>query len=464
MVHHSMLNLLTTGTVRFHNEPNHPVISRILPAIHEYDEDDLMKDDEGILEDVKEGRKQVKVGHATIIMGMFAKCFNQKVMMASMFAVGAMAQDSEPFSHSLAPGPAMATSTVPNYGTYFEVYLMIFLIVVGALYFERFAQYGMDQVKNKIFTMFRRTQVKVETVDDGNGPMPMEVEDMADLQKNLNRRKRQIDDLSYECSEKKQEAERWENVASEYAAKLRGLREELEHEQARTFHYKDKLDLAEKNRDDAILDRNEWEKKYKEVKENLTEQETEILELRDKINWQKDVIADSGRNTAHHKNQLNIEIATNAAEVHRLKDLLKAHKEEITKLKAALEVQGTEVPGVYRPAKANKASNLFEAAAPRPSQLGQAAPSNSQVNTSPEQLAAVIDKQSFELVEMKKKLNAAEEHVLSLRREIQAVKTPDVVAATKAGQCFHKHDCNHLRQGREPRNFIDLKKCKDCFP
>ena len=90
MVHHSMLNLLNTGTVRFHNEPNHPVISRILPAIHEYDEDDLMKDDEGILEDVKEGRKQVKVGHATIIMGMFAKCFNQKVMMASMFAVGAI--------------------------------------------------------------------------------------------------------------------------------------------------------------------------------------------------------------------------------------------------------------------------------------------------------------------------------------------------------------------------------------
>ena len=34
MVHDSMLNLLTTGTVRFHNEPNHPVTSRTLPAVH----------------------------------------------------------------------------------------------------------------------------------------------------------------------------------------------------------------------------------------------------------------------------------------------------------------------------------------------------------------------------------------------------------------------------------------------
>ena len=74
-----------------------------------------------------------------------------------------------------------------------------------------------------------------------------------------------------------------------------------------------------------------------------------------------------------------------------------------------------------------------------------AAPSGSPVSTSPKQLSAVIDKQSFKLVELKKKLKASEEHVLSLRREIQAVKASGVVAATKAGQCFQKHDCNILQ-------------------
>ena len=48
-------------------------------------------------------------------------------------------------------------------------------------------------------------------------------------------------------------------------------------------------------------------------------------------------------------------------------------------------------------------------------------------STSPEKLMAIIDKQSFEMVEMKKKLAAAEEHVASLRREMQQVRTPETV-------------------------------------
>lgn len=135
MIRNSMLSLLTTGTVRFFNEPNHSVTSRVLPAVHEYDEHDLMKDDDEILDEVKHGNKQVKVGHAAILIGMLTQTFSKKIMAASMFAVGRMAQAPhvEPFTYDLAPA---MTSSVPSYGTYFGVYVAIFVIVVIALCFE----------------------------------------------------------------------------------------------------------------------------------------------------------------------------------------------------------------------------------------------------------------------------------------------------------------------------------------
>lgn len=215
MVHDSMLKLLTTGTVRFHNEPNHPVTSRTLPAVHEYDEHDLMKDDD---EEVKAGKKQVKVGHASILLGMFPSTFSQKIMVASMFAVGTMAQapHGEPFTYDLAP--AMTSSSVPNYTTSFGVYLMIFVVVVMALCFEGCARDFVDYIKNRFYgILFLKTKVKIE-LPDYDGPQPMDVDEAAELRRTANHRKRLYDEASEELADKKKEAQSWEQCASDYAA------------------------------------------------------------------------------------------------------------------------------------------------------------------------------------------------------------------------------------------------------
>ena len=146
------------------------------------------------------------------------------------------------------------------------------------------------------------------------------------------------------------------------------------------------------------------------------------------------------------------------AEINKYKEMVRLQKAEIEKLKSG------EAPETVRPSRSNKASALGllgEPVEPGPSGAYSA---GGPVATPPEKLAAVIDKQSIEMVELKKKLAAAEEHVASLRREMQRVKTPDVVLATKAGQCFHTHGCNHLLCGREQRAFVELRKCKDCLP
>ena len=68
MVHHSMLYLLTTGMVQFENQEDHPVTARVLPALSNYDEHDIVKSDQEIVEMVKE--KEVKICHSTMLLGM----------------------------------------------------------------------------------------------------------------------------------------------------------------------------------------------------------------------------------------------------------------------------------------------------------------------------------------------------------------------------------------------------------
>ena len=72
LVHKSLLQLMTSGTVSFFNVPNHPVLSRVLPALQEYDEHDIIKTDDEILEKVKNDHSMIKVSHSSILLGMIA--------------------------------------------------------------------------------------------------------------------------------------------------------------------------------------------------------------------------------------------------------------------------------------------------------------------------------------------------------------------------------------------------------
>ena len=224
-------------------------------------------------------------------------------------------------------------------------------------------------------------------------------------------------------------------------------------------HLQQRLDLSEKNRDAASADRDEWELKSDHYKKKADTYAAQIEDLETTLRGYKRA-NDSANDAAnyykdqvnHHLADLNSQVETNHRQSEADKAEIEELKTEIEKLKAenmALKQAQSEKPSG---SKGNKTPGIFDNHPKRPS------------STSPEKLMAIIDKQSFEMVEMKKKLAAAEEHVASLRREMQQVRTPETVVATKAGQCFHAHGCNHLLHGREQRAYVEFRKCKDGLP
>jgi hypothetical protein len=128
MVHHSMLYLLTTGMVQFANQEDHPVTARILPALENYDEHDIVKTDEETIELTK--GKDCKVCHSTMLLGMLApkKVLTQTVLAATMLQVtsaAAMENDAESNENK----------------TYAGVYVMIFFTVIIAINLEKMMSY-----------------------------------------------------------------------------------------------------------------------------------------------------------------------------------------------------------------------------------------------------------------------------------------------------------------------------------
>ena len=87
---------MTAGVVSFHNVDNHPVTARILPTLQEYSEHDIIKTDDEILEDVKKNPDNVRIGHASILLGMVATgSFTMKTLLASTMMSAAAAYDIE---------------------------------------------------------------------------------------------------------------------------------------------------------------------------------------------------------------------------------------------------------------------------------------------------------------------------------------------------------------------------------
>ena len=213
------------------------------------------------------------------------------------------------------------------------------------------------------------------------------------------------------------------------------MQEELVSEQNRTTHLQQRLDLSEKNRDAASADRDEWELKSDHYKKKADTYAAQIADLETKLRGYKRANDSANDAANYYKDQvdrhladLNSQVETNRLQTEADKAEIEKNKAEIGKLKTEIEKLKAENAALtaeaMRPSRSNKAPGLFE------NPPSTAAPAGSKgtggaVNTSPEKLAAIIDKQSFDMVEMKKKLAAAEEHVTSLRREMQQVRTPE---------------------------------------
>jgi myosin heavy subunit len=407
-----MLYLLTTGMVQFANQEDHPVTARILPALENYDEHDIVKTDEETIELTK--GKDCKVCHSTMLLGMLApkKVLTQTVLAATMLQVtsaAAMENDAESNENK----------------TYAGVYVMIFFTVIIAINLEKMMSYiGRKISPPQVRRRTRRPMIKEEQadspmdVDQSNlGMMDESTDDeIRQLRKRLRIEKEEQDDLKVVIQVRNQALENLQEVVNEKTREAVGWKDFAERISTSLENHK------------AIKEENEEKIATMESQMNLLEENIEKL-ANDNTDLQKKIKFATGEN----KMKEGV-IASAQRKLAQLQEQLKEEKKK--------HRDGQELFGAY--------------AAPAPS-TAAAAP------------MADVEKEEF-----KKRIEQLEAECRRFRelngqygREIQdlrgKLKAPPKIYVTKSGTCYHEASCNHLKHGAQDRPRAEYSRCRDCL-
>ena len=435
LVHESLLLLMTTGIVRFFNVEGHPVISRLLPTLNDYDEHDITKNDEEIKEMVYEKKKSTSVSHAMVLLGLagISEKSAPKMMMAFTMLGAAMAQ--EDMTH----GEGGARQQVGEGTNYLSVYFLIFLTVIAAINVEKLGKYLMRYIMNKFkVTTRNKVKVKMEDDDDDDGPMPMDVDetymhgfDRANLtghpmEMRAAKRKLQV------LEDDKQELEATISVKEDAIESLQ-------------------KQLTEKNRE-AV----EWEQVSKSLEQRLERMKGEKAGLADKEERRQDEIE-----------ELNEKIGKMYVENENLEKKLQAAKEEKQKGFDLLNAANRQVL-TLKDRVAEKEKLLQE----RIPLFGQAAPSRAEgglfqapgvPGDQEARLRADVERQAREISDTKQQVEVLRQERARLGEQLVQARAPAEIFCTRYGNAYHKADCNHLKQGPAERPRTKYSRCRDCL-
>ena len=151
----------------FYNMPNHPVSSRVLPTLTDYDEHDIIMTDDEVLEKIeKEERKDVKVSHASIWLGLVAfGSYSTKALLAATMVQAASAYETaDEKAHNY-----IKDDEKPQAETFIGD-SMIFITVIFAINLEKMIKYVCGKIHGK---EKRFLSVKDESSE---GATPMDVD------------------------------------------------------------------------------------------------------------------------------------------------------------------------------------------------------------------------------------------------------------------------------------------------
>ena len=402
MIHHSMLYLLTTGMVQFDNEPGHPVTARVLPALENYDEHDIVKTDEQIIEMTKE--ENYKICHATMLLGLVTagSTMTRAVLAASMLqAATAMDMEKE-------------KETTEN-ETYVGVYIMIFITVILAINIEKIITY----VFGKISTP-SSTPVKIEVKDE---PSPMDVdeshldmdvdsEEWNSRKRSRNKQRQDMQDLQEALDESSRQASSWETFSTQIEEDRDRYRRICEQRGERIEELTNKIEEITGEKEKAIWD---LEKSRAKLNEKIEEN-----------NKQKDVVATSARTITSLREKIQGLENEKKTRDQKEKELFASLKEEIKVLKEEKEKR-TRTDG-----------DLFS--------------SNLRIS----QLQA-------DEARLKRHLQEEREDTARLQARLREAKAPAKIYVTRSGTCYHEAACNHLMHAGEARPRVEYQRCKDCL-
>ena len=308
LVHESLLLLLTAGIVRFFNVEGHPVVSRLLPTLGDYDEHDIVKDDEEIKKMVKEKKKDISMSHAMILLGLVGS-FRKPA--SRMFLASAMLSTTSAYEVAGYSGGGRQVAHEVNY---ISVYFLIFLTVIAAITVEKLGKYALRYLMNKYKVTIRKP-MKVKTEDDGDETMPMDVdetfmhgsdqpmemrsakrklrvleEDKQELEATITVKEDAIESLQKQLNEKTRESMEWEKVSKSLEQRLERLKGEKAGLADKESRRQDEIEELEEKIGKMYVENESLEKKLQAAKEEkqkgfdlLNAANRQVLTLKDRV-------------------------------------------------------------------------------------------------------------------------------------------------------------------------------------
>ena len=486
MLSPGLLMLLTSGKVEIFNMPNHNVLSRIMPSLQEYDENDLVKDDGEILKDVEKMPQNVKASHATILLGMAGNLLASTTSMKSAMLLGAMA------TGAMAAGDmqkeinyvAEETYRVEYGGTmsYLSVYITMFLVVIMAIKIERYTWQWLAIIARVMqLNKDMKLEVKQEQLDPGPTPMDVDLSNMSGTDEFEN-----AEQLRYDC---RQLRERLTEV-QEYNEALKRSRD----------HYVAKADLAETNLAQRISDEYDETRNLRAERDRLAQGQQAS---RDRLHHVQGQLYTSRR-----------ELREARQEIEELKKTMKADKEETESEESSSRKMPRTSPFSPSAVPAPVPTSVADmSAASRPYEDSNKIDA---IQNTINEMNAMVDANNEEIRDLKETVKSLQnqirdleasdaandqtakdykamyernvqmgkhdhERLIALEREVERLqgelrqandrfqaeahrdKVPERVFLTRSGECFHKDGCNHLMHGRNPRPQQSFSRCRDCW-
>lgn len=461
MLSPGLLMLLTSGKVEIFNMPNHDVLSRIMPSLQEYDENDLVKDDGMILKDVEKMPQNVKASHATILLGMAGNLLASTTSMKSAMLLGAMATGAmaemdvqKEINYVMEEKYRGGTTPVKDF---IGVYFVIFLMVILAIKAERYT-WQLTAIIARGMQIKEAIKVKVKEEDnETSGPMDVDQSHLGNYDEDVAQLHHECHDLRERLSETQSYLSAMERSRDHF--KMKADQAETNLAQRISDEYDETKSLREE-RDRLLQDRqatrdrvNHMQGQLYTTRRQLADTRTELEQCKKKLDkYEAETDGDASRKMPRTEASSSAptpsrvpEEANKIGDVQKLINQMNEDMDEknivIRDLKDKIRELENKIHDLDASDKANdQNAKEYKAFYERTSQLAN----NKQVE---------VDRLSAELLQAN----------LRCQAEVAKEKVPDMVYLTRSGECFHKEDCNHLRHGHNPRPRSGYSKCRDCW-
>ena len=408
-----LLQFLTTGMVTIYGVDNHPVVSRILPSLQDYDEQTLMLDDEKLLDYAKENPQAIKASPATMLFGLMGVSTSSTMRMALMMGMATMANAQ--------PAQEPEAQTASHYMGLVMYFVLTYIVVIAAIMTEKYVfqlhivrKFGL-YIANYVFKAMS-VKVKVE-VDD-----PMEVD-------------------------------------SSTAREVDSLRESLEDLTAERDRLLDYQTVLVNNRD-----------MYKGAAEqanlDLSRAEDRIQDLEDDLQKRDEIVDKRNQEITHALEQKNYNAArivqitaANKEKDARINDL----KEQLRNMgnKAARRDEGPE-DGGSMPSSMNRGDDPGGPLGLHRIDMRAMKDALEQATSEKENLMEENKSLKDTLEEKKESIQRMQRVYEEQQKRIRDARFPEEIRITNGGAKYHLANCKHLQRSGRDLPCSTFKRCFDC--